>query len=136
MNSSMNLVVYSALLTWVTIIIAFAIRTRIWTPAGIVLAAGNRDKMPQATPLSGRADRAEQNTLVNFVLFAVVAIVAERVATDIRLVESGATLFFWARVVYVPVYLIGIPYVRTLTWLAGVIGMGMIVAAILGSGTM
>ena len=131
MNSSLNLVVYSALLTWVTILVAATIRTRGWTPQGLMLIFGNRDNPPAATPLAGRAERAAKNTLANFALFAALVIVAEMIAVNVRLVGTGAMLFFWARVVYVPVYLIGIPYLRTLVWLVSVIGMGMIAAATL-----
>lgn len=34
----------------------------------------------------------------------------------------GATLFFWSRVVYFPVYVAGIPWVRTGVWAVGLIG--------------
>jgi uncharacterized MAPEG superfamily protein len=131
MNSSLNLVVYAALLTWVTIIIAAMLRLHGWTPQGMMLMFGNRDKLPPATPLAGRAERAAKNTLANFALFAALVIVAEMIAINVRLVGTGAMLFFWARVVYVPVYLIGIPYLRTLVWLVGTIGLGMIAAATL-----
>ncbi len=131
MNSSLNLLVYAALLTWVTIMIASTIRTRAWTLPNLMLVLGNRDKLPPPTPLSGRADRAADNTLTNLVLFATLVIVAEMVAVDVRLVAAGATLFFWARVVYVPVYLIGIPYLRTLVWAVSIVGLGMIISAIL-----
>ncbi len=131
MNSSLNLVVYAALLTWVTIMIASTIRTRGWTPQGLMLAFGNRDNLPAVTPISGRAERAAQNTVVNFALFAALVIVAEMIAVNFRLVGTGAMLFLWERVVYVPIYLIGIPYLRTLTWLVSVVGLGMIATAVL-----
>jgi uncharacterized MAPEG superfamily protein len=38
----------------------------------------------------------------------------------------GATIFFWARLAYAVIYLIGIPWLRTLAWFVGVIGMAMI----------
>jgi uncharacterized MAPEG superfamily protein len=34
----------------------------------------------------------------------------------------GAELFFWARLAYVPIYVIGIPYVRTLAFFVAVFG--------------
>ena len=111
--------------------IASTIRTRGWTPQGLMLAFGNRDNLPAVTPISGRAERAAQNTVVNFALFAALVIVAEMIAVNVRLVGTGAMLFFWARVVYVPIYLIGIPYLRTLTWLVSVVGLGMIATAVL-----
>jgi uncharacterized MAPEG superfamily protein len=35
-------------------------------------------------------------------------------------------IFFWARLAYAVIYLIGIPWLRTLAWFIGVIGMAMI----------
>ena len=40
----------------------------------------------------------------------------------------GAQLFFWARLVYAVVYLIGIPWLRTGVWTVSVIGMILIFA--------
>ena len=40
--------------------------------------------------------------------------------------QLGGQLFFWARVAYAVIYLVGIPYLRTLAWLVSVIGLVMI----------
>ena len=45
-------------------------------------------------------------------------------------VELGARIFYWARLVYIPVYMVGIPVARTGVWAISVVGMGMIFAAI------
>jgi uncharacterized MAPEG superfamily protein len=37
----------------------------------------------------------------------------------------GAMIFFWARLAYAVIYLIGIPWLRTLAWFVSVIGMAM-----------
>jgi hypothetical protein len=34
-------------------------------------------------------------------------------------------VFFWARVVYLPVYLIGITYVRSAVWGVGIFGLAL-----------
>jgi uncharacterized MAPEG superfamily protein len=38
----------------------------------------------------------------------------------------GATIFFWARLVYWPVYLAGIVYLRTLIWFVSLFGLFLI----------
>jgi len=38
----------------------------------------------------------------------------------------GATIFFWARLVYAVVYLAGVPWLRTVVWFVSVVGMVMI----------
>jgi uncharacterized MAPEG superfamily protein len=35
----------------------------------------------------------------------------------------GAAIFFWARLAHAIIYLIGIPWLRTLAWAVSVIGM-------------
>jgi uncharacterized MAPEG superfamily protein len=46
-------------------------------------------------------------------------------------VLPGAHLFVWGRLVYVGVYLAGIPYLRTLVWLVSVIGIFRVAATAL-----
>lgn len=38
----------------------------------------------------------------------------------------GAQLFFWARLVYVPVYIAGIPWLRTGVWTVAMVGLILI----------
>ncbi|OYX75630.1 MAG: hypothetical protein B7Y85_11860 [Brevundimonas sp. 32-68-21] len=38
----------------------------------------------------------------------------------------GSALYFWARVVYVPLYALGIPYIRSLVWLVSLAGLVMV----------
>jgi len=46
-------------------------------------------------------------------------------------VMLGAQVAFWARVAYVPIYIAGIKYLRSLVWIVGVVGYGMMVSAML-----
>lgn len=131
MTTTLRFVAYSALLTWVGLLIASAVRCRSWTPAGLMLAFGNRDNLPPPSPVAGRAERAARNTLENFVLFAALAIAAQVAAVSKDQVELGATIFFWARVAYLPVYLAGIIYLRTAVWTVGFVGLAMILVALL-----
>ncbi len=70
----------------------------------------------------GRATRALANYVENFVVFA---------ALDLGLIATshgggyGATLWILARAVYIPLYLTGAPYVRTLAWLISLVGLIM-----------
>ena len=47
-----------------------------------------------------------------------------------RSIALGATVFFWGRLVYWPVYLAGIIYLRTLVWFVGIVGLVMIIREI------
>jgi uncharacterized MAPEG superfamily protein len=131
MTSTLRFVIYMALLTWLLLLVASLIRARGWTFAGTMLAVGNREKMPEPTPLAGRAMRTAQNTLENFVLFAAIALVAHAAGVDGPKVEAGAQIFFWARVLYVPVYYAGIAYLRTGLWVVSIVGLAMMISATL-----
>lgn len=131
MTPLLTLVAYSALLTWAMLLIASQIRSKTWTPPGLLQAMGNRETAPPTYPLAGRVDRAAANMLENFVLFATLALIAHASGVQSPRILMGAQWFFWARLVYVPVYYLGIPYLRTGVWAVSVAGMGMMVMALL-----
>jgi uncharacterized MAPEG superfamily protein len=117
----------SALLAWFQLIAASLLRSRSWTPAGAQIAFGNRDDVPEPSPLAGRADRAARNMLEGLLLFT--ALVAAVRLGGKPAPASATALFFWARAAYFAVYLAGIPYLRTVVWLAGIVALGQIAAA-------
>jgi uncharacterized MAPEG superfamily protein len=99
---------------------------------GIEWNMGARDgEMPPLKPLAGRLARAQANFFETFPLFAAVLLAA--VAAD-RLgwkTELGAHLYFWARLIYLPLYAAGIPKLRTLVWLASLAGVVLVLSALL-----
>ena len=127
MTRLLTLVVAMTALTWLAIIVASALRSK----GDMKLALGNRDNLPEPSPLAARADRAAKNTLENFILFSALAVAALAAAPANAQVLLGAQIFFWARVVYLPVYYLGIPGVRTAVWAVGVAGLGVMAAALL-----
>ncbi len=131
MTTTLTIVAWMALLTWLTLLLASMLRVRGWTLEGFKLALGNRDNLPASTPIAGRAERTARNTRENFVLFAALALTAHGAGVDGQQVEQGAQIFFWARVLYIPIYIAGIVYLRSAAWLAGLYGMGMILCALL-----
>jgi uncharacterized MAPEG superfamily protein len=131
MNTTLTLVVYMGIVTWLTLLAASLIRAKGWTPAGTKIALGNRDNLPETTPLAGRAQRTATNTLENFVLFAVIALVAQAAGNTSPRIVTGAEMFFWARIAYIPVYYAGIAYLRTAVWVVSIIGLAFMVGVIL-----
>jgi uncharacterized MAPEG superfamily protein len=130
MTETLTLVIYMAVVTWLTLLAASLVRAKGWTRAGTMIALGNRDNLPEATPLAGRAERTARNTAENFMLFAAIALVARAAGATSAKVASGAEIFFWSRLLYIPVYYVGIIYLRTAVWLVSVIGLAMMIAAI------
>jgi uncharacterized MAPEG superfamily protein len=120
-----SLALAAAILTWLMIITASMLRSR----GNLGVAMGNRDAMPPASPLADRADRAAKNMIENLVLFGVVLLaVGDHNPARATL---GAEIFVAARVVYWPIYLAGIPGVRTLAYFASMFGLVMLATALL-----
>ena len=130
MTPLLTIVVYFTLLVFLAILLGAFLRNREWTAEGLMVGLSNRDKVPEATPLGGRAQRAAANSIEAAVLFVQLALVAHAAGLDGEAL-GGAQVFLWARVAYLPIYLAGIPYLRSLVWLVGVAGLGMMVATLL-----
>ncbi len=64
--------------------------------------------------------------LESMVLFTALVLVAQVAGKANATTALGAELFFWARLVYVPVYLIGIKWARTGVWAVSVVGLLLI----------
>lgn len=130
MTALLELTVYFTMWTLITVVVGAAIRNQEWTKEGRDIGLGNRDNLREATPMGGRADRAAKNSVEAAVFFVPLALVANAAGMDAE-VMLGAQIAFWARVAYVPIYIAGIKYLRSLVWIVGVVGYGMMVAAML-----
>jgi len=129
-TQSLMIIVELAVINWLLLLAASLMRARAWTAQGMMIALGNREGLPTPIGLAGRTDRTARNMLENLVLFSVITLVAFAAGVTDPKVELGARLFFWGRVLYIPIYMAGIPLARTAAWAVGVVGMGMIVTAL------
>ena len=129
MAIELQMLAWSAALGLVQVLLAATFVTR---QRGLAWNAGARDAVkPPPTGVAGRLDRASNNFLETFPFFAaaVLAVIAAD-ATDAR-TALGAQLYFWARLVYVPLYASGIPYVRSLVWAVSIVGLLMVLNRLL-----
>jgi len=93
--------------------------------------AGPRDETPVATkPLTGRLERAQANLYETLPLFIGAVLIAHVIGAAGPLTLWGTALYFWARVAYVPLYALGVPYVRSLVWLVSLAGLVMVLASL------
>ena len=130
MTKTLMILAELAVINWALIIAASLIKAKAWKPSGLSAALGNRDNMPDCTGFPARTDRAAKNMLENMVLFTALVVAASVGGVASANVELGARIFFWARVAYIPIYMIGIPVARTAVYALSLVGMGMIFAAI------
>jgi uncharacterized MAPEG superfamily protein len=130
MTTDLTLAAYAVALTWLMVMSAAMIKSRTWSFAGLKVAVGNREALDAPTGVAGRADRAGKNMVENLPLFLGLVMVAHLGGRDGDRVVLGAHVWFWARVAYWPVYLVGIPYVRTLIWNVSIVGLAIIFTAL------
>ena len=98
---------------------------------GLKWNASNRDGEP--APLTGvaaRAARANHNFLETFAFFAATVLAVTLANRSSSHTALGSELYFWARVGYLPIYLIGIPYLRTLVWAVSLWGLLQMIEAL------
>jgi uncharacterized MAPEG superfamily protein len=91
---------------------------------GLKWNTGARDG--DAQPLTGtaaRMDRALRNFLETFPFFAAAALAVVLTGRSSDETALGAQVYFWARLLYIPLYAAGIPYLRTLVWAASLWGL-------------
>ena len=130
MTALLELTVYFTVWTLVVVVVGGAIRNQEWTAEGRQIGLGNRDNLKDATPMGGRAERAAKNSIEAAVFFVPLALIANAAGLDTEAM-LGAQIAFWARIAYVPIYIAGVKYLRSLIWIVGVVGYGMMVAAML-----
>ncbi len=90
---------------------------------GPVWVAGPRDEAKRVTGISGRFVRAHLNLLEIFPQFAAALFVVHAADLQGECAILGSWLFFAARVVYVPAYAFGPTGMRPLCWMAGQVGI-------------
>ena len=117
--------VWSVALAVVQMLVAV---TGAFNQVGLMKLVGNREGMPEITGWGGRAERAHVNMLRNLVLFASLILVAMATGKVNDTVVLGAQIFFWARIAYAIIYVAGIIWLRTLSWVISVIGLILIFA--------
>lgn len=98
---------------------------------GFPWALGPRDDpgAPLGT-IGGRLDRAYKNFLETFAFFAAAVLLAHALGRSTPNSVLGAQIYIWARLLYVPAYAFGIPFLRTLIWSAGLAGILLVLSAI------
>ena len=123
MTLELQLLAWSVALTVVQMLVA---TTGANTQIPLATLAGNREDLPALTGWAGRAQRAHRNMLENLPLFIGLVLVAHIGGRANAMTLLGAQLFFWARLVYAVVYVVGIPWVRTGVWAVSAVGLILI----------
>ena len=93
---------------------------------------GPRDgDAPPLGIVAGRAERALRNYSETWPAFAVLALGLAVSGRTGGLGETGALLWFAGRAAYLPLYLVGIPYLRSAAWTMGAVGIVLMLVRLL-----
>ena len=97
---------------------------------GLPTATGNQHDIAPWTDANDRLNRTVRNAIEALCIFAPVVVAVEFAGANNAMSALGAQIFFFARLVHGPIYVAGIPYLRTVAWAAGVIGIIMVALAL------
>jgi uncharacterized MAPEG superfamily protein len=90
---------------------------------GLWFAQTARDDEGPPSPLLGRAERALRNFLETWPAFIALTLIAHLAHPGQPLVFWGAIDWLVSRVLYLPLYLMGVFAIRSLVWLIGALGL-------------
>jgi uncharacterized MAPEG superfamily protein len=124
MSTELVVLAWGCVLALVHIFAAAHVKTRQY---GTKWNAGPRDEaLAPPEVLVGRLTRAQANYFETFpIMIAAVAIVAIA-GLSTRSTEIGSLLWIAARIVYLPLYALGIPFVRSVAFLVSMVGLVMV----------
>ncbi len=129
MTTELTLLAWTLVLALVHIMLVANLRT---AETGIQYNASARDgEAPPPRPVTARLQRAQANLFETLPLFIGAVLIAHVSGSEGDLTLWGCWMYLIARIVYIPLYAAGIPYVRSLVWLVSLAGLVMVLAAVL-----
>jgi uncharacterized MAPEG superfamily protein len=129
MPTELTLLGWTLVLAIVQILLPAMWRNR---EAGIDYNAGPRDGPgPPMGKITARLFRAQRNLFETLPLFIGAILIAHVGGQTGALTLWGAWLYFLARVAYIPLYALGIPWIRSLVWMVALFGLCLVLLAIL-----
>lgn len=88
---------------------------------------GSRDEgLPEPAPLVGRLVRAQSNFFETLPIAVAAILMVEVAHLNNRWTVAGAIVWLTARALYLPLYALGVPVIRTLTFMAALAGLLMV----------
>jgi uncharacterized MAPEG superfamily protein len=120
MTPDLRLLLWVLVLAFVEVIVAVLLAQ---AQVGLGMLAGNREGLPPLVSFAGRAQRAHRNMLESLPLFIGLVLIAQIAGKANGATLAGCELFFWGRLAHWVLYVIGIPWLRTIAWVVSVIGL-------------
>lgn len=129
MTTELHILAWTLVLTLIQVLLPSVFRSR---ETGLGYNGGPRDEPgPPTGKLTGRLMRAQGNLFETLPVFAVAILIAHAAGRESTLTLWGAWLYIIARVVYLPLYAAGIPFLRSLVWLVSLVGIILVLVPII-----
>lgn len=90
---------------------------------GLSTTAGNQHNITAWTGWNDRLNRAIDNLKEAIIIFMPLSIAVQLLDLSNETTALGAQIFVAARIVHAIVYTLGVPWIRTVAWTAGVVGI-------------
>lgn len=121
MTTELVVLAWGCVLALVHIFAAVRVKTRQY---GTSWNMGARDEaLPPPEPIVGRLARAQANFFETFPIAAAAILIVYVTGLHDRWTAIGSLVWFGARIVYLPVYALGIARLRTLIFLVSIAGI-------------
>jgi uncharacterized MAPEG superfamily protein len=98
---------------------------------GLGYAMSNRDGEVGISLMTDRLTRGLRNFVETYGAFIALVVALAATGKVGGLAATGAMVWFWARVVYIPVFAFGIPVARTGVWTVSIIGLVLMLVRLL-----
>jgi uncharacterized MAPEG superfamily protein len=129
MTTELHILAWTLVLTLIQVLLPSVLRTR---ETGMGYNGGPRDNpAPPPRKITGRLMRAQSNLFETLPVFAIAILVAHVAGREGTQTLWGAWLYIIARVIYVPLYAAGIPFLRSLVWAVSVFGIILVLIPII-----
>ena len=124
MSTELSVLAWGCVLAIVHIFVAVRFKTRQY---GSKWNMGARDEdLPPPQPIVGRLARAQANFFETFPIMAAGILIVTAARLESQWTAAGALVWLGARVLYLPLYALGVPVVRTVLFLASIVGIAIV----------
>jgi len=124
MTTELTVLAWGCVLAIVHLFAAVRVKTRQY---GTKWNMGPRDEdFAAPEPIVGRLARAQANYYESFPIMAAAILIVSTAHLETRWTAIGALIWLAARIVYLPLYAVGVRGLRTLAWLLSLAGILMV----------
>jgi uncharacterized MAPEG superfamily protein len=125
MTIELSILAWACVLAIVHIFATIRFKTRQY---GSKWNMGARDEeMPPPDPIVGRLSRAQANFFETFPIAIAAILIVHAAGLENRWTAFGAIAWLGARIVYLPLYALGVPVLRSIAFLVSLVGLALVI---------